>query len=38
LHETIGGVEVHELEMDINDERFADAMASRLAELIGEPK
>jgi uncharacterized protein (UPF0261 family) len=38
LHETIGGVEVHELEMDINDERFADAMATRLVELIGEPK
>jgi uncharacterized protein (UPF0261 family) len=27
-------VEYHELDMDINDERFADAMANRLHELI----
>jgi uncharacterized protein (UPF0261 family) len=38
LHETIGDVEVHELDMDINDERFADAMVARLVELIGERK
>ncbi len=38
LHETIGDVEVHELDMDVNDDRFADAMATRLVELIGEPK
>src|SRR5207302_10409030 len=31
LHETLdGGVEVHELELDVNDERFAVAMADRL--------
>ncbi len=34
VHDTIGDVEVHELDMDINDERFADAMAARLVELI----
>jgi uncharacterized protein (UPF0261 family) len=40
LHETLGerGVEVHELDMDINDDRFAEAMASRLHELITEAK
>ena len=36
LHETLDGVEVHELELDVNDERFAVAMADRLHELIGE--
>ena len=30
-------IEVHELDMDINDERFAHAMANRLDELIREP-
>ena len=35
LHETLGpSVEVHELETDINDPAFADAMAERLHELI----
>ena len=35
LHETLGpSVEVHELETDINDPAFADAMADRLHELI----
>ena len=36
LRETIGSVEIHELELDINDERFAAAMANRLLELIEE--
>ena len=27
-------IEVHELNLDINDDRFADAMANRLHELI----
>jgi len=31
-------VEVHELDMDINDERFAVAMARRLDELVGEAR
>ena len=35
LRETIGAVEVHELETDINDPAFAVAMADRLHELIG---
>jgi uncharacterized protein (UPF0261 family) len=35
LHETLDGVEVHELEQDINDPAFAVAMADRLHELIG---
>ena len=35
LHETLGGVEVHELDEDINDPAFATAMADRLHELIG---
>jgi uncharacterized protein (UPF0261 family) len=34
LHETLDGVEVHELETDINDPAFAVAMADRLHELI----
>jgi uncharacterized protein (UPF0261 family) len=35
LHETLDGdVEVHELDMDINDPAFATAMADRLDELI----
>jgi uncharacterized protein (UPF0261 family) len=34
LAETIGDVEVHRLDLDINDERFAVAMADRLAEMI----
>ena len=35
LHETLGpSVEVHELETDINDPAFAEAMADRLHELI----
>jgi uncharacterized protein (UPF0261 family) len=37
LRETLDArVEVHELDMDINDERFAEAMARRLHELITE--
>ncbi len=37
LHETLGpNVEVHELDMDVNDERFALAMADRLDEMIRE--
>jgi uncharacterized protein (UPF0261 family) len=36
LMETLGGVEVHELDADINDEGFAGAMAQRLHELIVE--
>jgi uncharacterized protein (UPF0261 family) len=35
LHATLEGVEVHELERDINDPAFATAMADRLHELIG---
>jgi uncharacterized protein (UPF0261 family) len=35
LHETLDGVEVHELAEDINDPAFATAMADRLHELIG---
>jgi uncharacterized protein (UPF0261 family) len=35
LHETLDGVEVHELEQDINDPAFAVAMADRLHALIG---
>jgi uncharacterized protein (UPF0261 family) len=35
LHETLGpSVEVHELDTDINDAAFAEAMADRLDELI----
>jgi uncharacterized protein (UPF0261 family) len=35
LHETLGpSVEVHEVDTDINDAAFADAMADRLHELI----
>ncbi len=37
VRETLeGGVEIHELDMDINDERFATAMARRLHELVTE--
>jgi uncharacterized protein (UPF0261 family) len=37
LHETLdSGVEVYELELDVNDERFAVAMADRLHDLISE--
>jgi uncharacterized protein (UPF0261 family) len=37
LHETLGpNVEVHELDLDVNDERFALAMANRLDEMIRE--
>ena len=36
LRETIGSVELHELDLEINDERFAAAMANRLIELIEE--
>ena len=36
LRETIGSVEIHELDLEINDERFAAAMANRLVELIEE--
>ena len=36
VRETIGDREVHELDMNINDERFAEAMARRLHELIEE--
>jgi uncharacterized protein (UPF0261 family) len=36
VRETLGeGVEVHELDLDVNDERFALAMADRLHELVG---
>jgi uncharacterized protein (UPF0261 family) len=28
------GIEVHDLDLDVNDDRFADAMADRLHELI----
>jgi uncharacterized protein (UPF0261 family) len=38
LRETIGSVEIHELDLDINDERFAAAMANRLVELIEEER
>ncbi len=39
LHETLDErVEVHELDMEINDERFAAAMARRLHELVTEAK
>lgn len=35
LFETLGpGVEVHEIDLDVNDERFAVAMADRLNEMI----
>jgi uncharacterized protein (UPF0261 family) len=34
LAETIGDVEVHRLDADVNDEHFAVAMADRLAEMI----
>jgi uncharacterized protein (UPF0261 family) len=36
LRETLDGVETHELDLDVNDERFAVAMADRLHELIRE--
>ncbi len=37
IRETLdGSVEVHELDMDINDERFAEAMVNRLHELVTE--
>jgi uncharacterized protein (UPF0261 family) len=35
LRQTSGDIEVHELEMNINDPDFAEAMAKRLAEMIG---
>jgi uncharacterized protein (UPF0261 family) len=39
LDETLGPhVEVHELELEINDPAFAEAMATRLHELIGETR
>jgi uncharacterized protein (UPF0261 family) len=34
LAETIGNVEVHRLELDVNDEEFAVAMADRLDQMI----
>jgi uncharacterized protein (UPF0261 family) len=34
LAETIGNVEVHRLELDVNDEQFAVAMADRLDQMI----
>jgi uncharacterized protein (UPF0261 family) len=34
LRETLGDVEAHWLELDVNDEAFAVAMADRLHELI----
>jgi len=35
LRESVGdNVEVHELDLDVNDARFADAMANRLHELV----
>ena len=36
LRETIGDVEVHERDEEINDVAFATAMADRLHELIQE--
>jgi len=36
LRETLGDVEVHELDVDVNDERFAVAMADRLHHMITE--
>ncbi|MBV8712306.1 MAG: Tm-1-like ATP-binding domain-containing protein, partial [Solirubrobacterales bacterium] len=37
VRETLdGSVEVHELDTDINEERFATAMARRLHELVTE--
>ncbi len=39
LHETLGpAVEVHELELDVNDPEFATAMADRLHAMIEEGK
>ena len=34
LAETIGDVEVHRLDLDVNDEEFAVAMADRLDQMI----
>jgi uncharacterized protein (UPF0261 family) len=34
LRETLDGVEAHWLELDVNDDAFAVAMADRLDELI----
>jgi uncharacterized protein (UPF0261 family) len=34
LHDTLVGVEVHELDLDVNDERFADAMVERLDAMM----
>ena len=34
LVETLVDVEVHELDLDVNDEQFALAMADRLHEMI----
>jgi uncharacterized protein (UPF0261 family) len=34
LRETVNGVETHWLELDVNDDAFAVAMADRLHELI----
>jgi uncharacterized protein (UPF0261 family) len=38
LSETLAGVEVHELDVDVNDEQFALAMADRLHEMITTPR
>jgi uncharacterized protein (UPF0261 family) len=39
LRETLDPrIEVHELDLDINDEGFADAMTERLHELIEETR
>jgi uncharacterized protein (UPF0261 family) len=39
LHETLdGGVELHEVDADVNDPDFATAMADRLHELIAEAR
>ena len=38
LSETLVGVEVHELDVDVNDEQFALAMADRLHEMITTPR
>jgi uncharacterized protein (UPF0261 family) len=35
LREHLDGVEVHELDLDVNDPAFATAMADRLDEMIG---
>jgi len=38
LRETLDGVETHELDVDVNDSSFADAMANRLHEMLEEAR